>query len=400
MSDSQLTTTTKYVIYTKFEVNGVVEKPDVIGAIFGQTEGIFGPDLDLRELQKTGRIGRIEIEMTTKQGKTQGQIIIPSSLDRTSTSIIAAAIESVDRIGPYEAKATLEKIDDVRDVKRKAVIARAKEILQKWIMESVPSTDEVIREVFESLKPAEVISFGPEGLPAGPEIGSANSIIVVEGRADVINLLKCGFRNVIAIEGAKIPETIIKLCKDKEVTVFLDGDRGGDLILKELLQVADIDFIARAPQGKEVEELTPKEIFKALRDKVPLEQIREERIRYPRHVREVKRKLYMPKAVIDAVTELKGTLEAIILNEKTELLARLPVSELAEKLRHIDNAYFVIFDGVITQRLVDIASERGVKYIIADRISDVAKRPVHLRLLTFTDICSEEIQEEKNAKID
>jgi len=400
MSDSQITTTTKYVIYTKFEVDGVVEKPDVIGAIFGQTEGIFGPDLDLRELQKTGRIGRIEIEMTTKQGKTHGQIIIPSSLDRTSTSIIAAAIESVDRIGPCEAKATLEKIEDVRDVKRKAVVNRAKEILQKWIIESVPSTDEVVREVFESLKPAEVVSFGPEGLPAGPEIDSANSIIVVEGRADVINLLKCGFRNVIAIEGAKIPETIVELCKEKEVTVFLDGDRSGDLILKELLQVADIDFVARAPSGKEVEELTPKEVFKALRDKTPFEQIREEKIRPPRHIREEKRRTYMPKAVIDTATELKGTLEAVILNEKMESLARLPVSELAEKLQHIDAAHFVIFDGVITQRLVDVASERGVKCIIADRISDVAKRPVHLRLLTFADIYSEGLQEESLAKTD
>jgi len=400
MSDSQITTTTKYVIYTKFEVDGVVEKPDVIGAIFGQTEGIFGPDLDLRELQKTGRIGRIEIEMTTKQGKTHGQIIIPSSLDRTSTSIIAAAIESVDRIGPCEAKATLEKIEDVRDVKRKAVVNRAKEILQRWIIESVPSTDEVVREVFESLKPAEVVSFGPEGLPAGPEIVSANSIIVVEGRADVINLLKCGFRNAIAIEGAKIPETIVKLCKEKEVTVFLDGDRGGDLILKELLQVADIDFAARAPPGKEVEELTPKEVFKALRDKTPFEQIREEKIRPPRHIREEKRRIDMPKAVMDAATELKGTLEAVVLNEKMESLARLPVSELAEKLKSLDAVHFVIFDGVITQRLVDVASERGVKCIIADRISDVAKRPVHLRLLTFADIPSEGPQEESPAKTD
>jgi DNA primase len=400
MSDSQITTTTKYVIYAKFEVDGVVEKPDVIGAIFGQTEGIFGPDLDLRELQKTGRIGRIEIEMTSKQGKTHGRIIIPSSLDRTSTAIIAAAIESVDRIGPCEAKATLEKIDDVRDVKRKAVVTRAKEILQRWIIESVPSTDEVVREVFESLKPAEVVNFGPEGLPAGPDLTSSSSIIVVEGRADVINLLKCGLRNVIAIEGAKIPLTIVKLCKEKEVTVFLDGDRGGDLILKELLQVADIDFIARAPPGKEVEELTPKEVFKALRDKIPFEQIREEKIRPTRHVREEKRRTYMPKAVVDTATELKGTLEAVVLNEKMESLARLPVSELAEKLRNIDAAHCVIFDGVITQRLVDVASERGVKCIIADRISDIAKRPVHLQLLTFADISSEETQEESPAKTD
>src|SRR5256886_1237111 len=270
---SQYASTTKYVVKAKFDVQGVVEKPDVVGAVFGQTEGLFGPDLDLRELQKSGRIGRIEINLDSKRDKTTGSIVIPSSLDKVSTAIIAAAIESVDRIGPCEAKITLEKVEDVREEKRNAILTKAKDILRKWVVESSPSTEEVVKEVASSLRGVDLIEYGPEKLPAGPEVESG-SLIVVEGRADVILLMKVGIKNVVALNGTKVPDTIIKLTKDKEVTAFLDGDRAGDLILKELQQVADIDYVARAPYGREVEELTPKEVLRLLRERVPINQAR------------------------------------------------------------------------------------------------------------------------------
>ena len=261
MKSSQ-TVTVKYVIRARFEVEGVVEKPDVIGAVFGQTEGLFGPELDLRELQKSGRIGRIEINLESKQDKTTGAITIPTSLDRVSTAIIAASIESINRVGPCEAKVTLDKMEDIRDARRRAIIDRAKQVLHEWTIETMPGTDEIFREVSETLRLARVEKYGPEGLTAGPDIESAKKIIIVEGRADVIKLLRAGIQNVIALEGAKIPKTIIKLCREKEATAFLDGDRGGDLILKELLQVTNVKYIARAPPGKEVEELSPKKIEK------------------------------------------------------------------------------------------------------------------------------------------
>jgi len=343
--------------------------------------------LDLRELQRTGRIGRIEIEMSSKKDKTTGRIAIPSSLDRTATSIIAATIESVDRVGPCSAKMTIERIQDIRESKRTEIIQRAKEILQKWTLEETPSSDEIVREVSESIRTAGILEYGPEKLPAGPDVEPATSIIIVEGRADVLNLLKAGIKNAIAVEGAKIPDSIIKLAKNKEVTAFLDGDRGGDLILKELLQVAEIDFVARAPRGREVEELSPKEIFKSLRAKTPVEEIRgEEKKTRPSPVREPKAAPRMPEEVLKSIEELRGTLEAILLNEKMEEIARIPVSSLAEKLKDMENVHTVIFDGVITQRLVDIGYEKKVKTIIADRISDIAKQPVDLRLLTFKDI--------------
>lgn len=376
MGSSQAVTL-KYVIHAKFEIEGVVEKSDVIGAVFGQTEGLFGPEFDLRELQKSGRIGRIEIELQSKHDHTTGVILIPTSLDRVSTAVIAASLETINKVGPCTAKVVLEKIEDVRDSRRKVIIERAKEILHKWTLETLPTADEIFREVAETLKVAKVEKYGPDELSAGPNIEKEKELIIVEGRADVINLMRCGIENVIALEGAKVPESIITLSKEKEATAFLDGDRGGDLILKELLQVTDVKYIARAPIGKEVEELNCKEIINALEHKVPITEAKGKKERA---------KTSFPKTVIDTTKELEGTLEAVIFNENAEQQARLPVSELAEKLQEINGATTVVFDGIITQRLVDIASDRNIKHLIAARISDAVKKSSKVRLLTFSEI--------------
>jgi len=378
MGSSQ-TVTVKYVMRAKFEIEGVVEKPDVIGAVFGQTEGLFGSELDLRELQKSGRIGRIEIELQSKQDRTTGSIVIPTSLDRVSTAIIAASIESINRVGPCEAKVTIERLEDIRNSRRKTIIERAKNILQQWQIESMPSTEEVFREVSETLRVPKVEKYGPDELSAGPDVDSAKEIIIVEGRADVINLLRCGIENVVALEGAKVPETIIKLSKEKTATALLDGDRGGDLILKELLQVTDVKYIARAPPGKEIEECTSTEIFNALRNKLPIEEFKARR---PRE----RPKVLVPKQIKEARKELEGTLEAVLFNEKMEQIERIPVSALAEKLQQTEGVDTVVFDGVITQRLVDIANEKGTKFLVAARVSDQVKQPLKVHLLTFSEM--------------
>jgi len=370
--------TIKYVIEAKFDIEGVVEKPDVIGAVFGQTEGLFGPELDLRELQKSGRIGRIELDLHSKNDKTTGTITIPTSLDRVSTALIAASIESINRVGPCAAKVTLDKIEDIREARRKIIIDRAKEILHKWTIESQPSVDQVFKEVGETLKPQKVEKYGPEELPAGPELESSDKIIIVEGRADIINLMRCGINNTIALEGAKVPESIKAICKEKEATALLDGDRGGDLILKELLQVANIKHVGRAPRGKEVEELNCKEIFDALEAKVPLGELFKPKKERP--------KVETPKEVVEAIKSLEGTLEAVMLNDKLEQTERIPVNQLAEKLQQAESIETVVFDGIITQRIVDIASEKNIKTIIASRVSDAVKPSLNVQLLTFSEV--------------
>ncbi len=299
-------------------------------------------------------------------------------MDRVSTSITAASIESIDRVGPCAAKVSLEKIEDVRNARRKAIIGRAKEILHKWTIESMPSVDEIFKDVAETLKTAKVEKYGPEELSSGPEINSAKDIIIVEGRADVVNLMRCGIYNVIAVEGAKIPETIKKLSKEKESTAFLDGDRGGDLILKELLQVTSIKHVSKAPRGKEVEDLNCREIFDALKSKISIQEP-------PKPLRE-KRKIEVSKEIVQAMEELEGTLEAVVLNEKMERIERLPVSKLAEKLQQIKGVGTVVFDGIITQRIIDVANEKNIRSLIASRISEAVKTPLNVQLMTFSDI--------------
>lgn len=386
-TNSQYAPTTKYMIVARFEVEGVVEKPDVIGAIFGQTEGLFGPDLDLRELQKSGRIGRIEIHLESKHDKTSGTITIPSSLDKTSTAIIAAAVQSVDRIGPCAAKLTLDKVADIREDKRRHILDRAKEILRTWVIEESPSTDDMVKEVSGVIRSADIVAFGPERLPAGPEVAAIGSIILVEGRADVLNLLRCGIRNAIGIEGTKIPQTIIELCKTKETTAFLDGDRGGDLILKEMMQVAPVDYIVRAPLGKEVEELTPKEIMRCLREKVPVETGGKPQAARPEPIQMVRAPtVQLPEGVVGKARELRGTLEGILLDANMGEIAKLPVSELASKLADYHGVETIVFDGVVTQRLLDLAEEHGVKLIVGDRIAELTRRPSSVRIMTLPEV--------------
>ncbi len=267
--------TTKYLISARLSTDGIVEKPDIVGAIFGQTEGLLGDELDLRDLQKSGRIGRIEVEVSSSKGKSEGVVYVPSSLDQVETAILASALETIDRVGPCKARITIEKIEDVRVSKRNKIVERAKELLNELMKASKTSGGDLTDSVRQSFQMEEVVHYGKERLPAGPNIEDSDAIIVVEGRSDVLNLLKYGIKNTIAVEGTNVPQTIIDLAKEKVVTAFVDGDRGGELILRELLQVAEIDFIARAPAAQEVEELTQKQIVKCLRNKVPADQFAE-----------------------------------------------------------------------------------------------------------------------------
>jgi len=264
----------KYIVHTSITIDGVVDKPDVIGAIFGQTEGLLGADLELRELQRSGKIGRIEVNLDTRGGKTKGEIILPSSMDKAETAIVGAALEIIQRIGPCNAKVRVENVEDVRVSKRQFVIERAKELLKTLTDSVLPNSQEITEEVAASVRVMEITEYGRDRLPAGPDVADSSEIIVVEGRADVINLLKNGFKNAIAINGTSVPATIVELCKQKTVTVFVDGDRGGSLIVQELLSVTDIDFVTRAPDGKELEELTKKEIHKCLRARIAAEQVK------------------------------------------------------------------------------------------------------------------------------
>jgi DNA primase len=349
----------------------------------------------LRELQKTGRIGRIEIDLHSKNDRTTGSITIPTSLDRVSTALIAASVESINRVGPCSAKVNLERIEDIREARRKVIIDRAKEILHRWNIESMPSVDEVYKEISDTMKVGKVEKYGPEELPAGPGLEGAKDIFIVEGRADIINLMRCGIFNTVALEGAKVPDSIKKITKERNATALLDGDRGGDLIQKELLQVTNVKFVGRAPRGKEIEECNCKEINDAIEGKVPVSELKEGRpqqqpTQAPPQPPAPKKvaipqppKIQVPDTISQAAKALVGTLEAVLLNEKLELIERLPVSQLAEKLQQVTGVDTIVFDGIITQRIVDIAADKSIKRIVASRVSEAVKPALNVDLITF-----------------
>jgi DNA primase len=407
----------KYIVHAEIQIEGVVDRPDVIGAIFGQTEGLLGADLELRELQRSGRIGRIEVNIDTKSGKSSGVIIVPSSLDKSETCIVAASLEVIQRIGPCNAKIKVANIEDVRVSKRQFVIDRAKELLKDLIESVMPDSQELADEVAYAVRVMEIQEYGKDRLPAGPGVEESDEVIIVEGRADVLNLLKQGFKNVIAMNGTNVPETIIELSRKKTITAFVDGDRGGDLIIKELGEVADLDYVTKAPDGKEVEELTKKEIHKALRSRIAFEQakteihanvsseqkeerrapqptpvrdFRDNRDRGgdrdrrpmpqqgPRPVPQQQQPPPMPagkpkeptpheKEVFGEMLEdLIGTRGAYILDEKLTILGKVPLSELQGTIKSLrSGVYAVVFDGVIDKDILVTAERANVSFLIA-----------------------------------
>ena len=421
--------TTKYLVQARLEAEGIVEKPDIVGAVFGQTEGLLGEELDLRDLQKSGRIGRIEVEVQSKKGRTEGIVLIPSSLDQVETSILAAALETIDRVGPCKASIRIDKVEDVRVTKRNRIVERARQILGAMLEDSKTSGTDLIEEVRSSVQISEIVSFGPERLPSGPNVTDSDAIIIVEGRQDVLNLLRSGIKNAIAVEGTNVPKTVQELSKEKVVTAFVDGDRGGDLILRELLQVAEVDFIARAPRGREVEELTQKQIMKSLRNKIPGEQFiemyglsgqvykpeedrpemppREERGPRPEQrpampVESVpapmvpKEPMPPPPSAPRAMTprlekyremliEIGGSSKAKILADDDSLTAEVPVRSLVETLRSNREAKAVVFDGIITQRILDIASEIGIKSVVGMKMGTITNQPPGIEVFTKGD---------------
>ena len=424
--------TTKYLIQARLEAEGIVEKPDVVGAVFGQTEGLLGEELDLRDLQKSGRIGRIEVDAQSKKGRTEGTILIPSSLDQVETSILAAALETIDRVGPCKASIKVDKVEDVRISKRNKIIERARQLLATMVEESKTSGTDLLDEVRGSVTVAEIVSFGPERLPAGPNVADSDAIIVVEGRQDVLNLLRSGIKNAVAVEGTNVPKTIQELSKERALTAFVDGDRGGDLILRELLQVSEVDFIARAPRGKEVEELTQKQIMKALRNKIPADQYiemyglsgqvykpepdfpeaapsgkggesrpepRGEFRPESREAREPREPSPAPpltpatrtlnpklEKYRDMLLSMGGSSKARLLDAGDGVVAEVPVRELVETLKGAKQTRAVVFDGIITQRILDIASELNMHSVVGTKMGTITKQPTGVEVWTRSDL--------------
>jgi DNA primase len=373
--------------------------------------------LDLRELQKTGRLGRIDVELNAKENKTLGTISIPTGLDQATTSLLAAAIESIERVGPYNCNVQLTSIEDIREKRRKQIIDRAKHILQRWSADTRSGSAEAIKEITDVARIRDIVSYGPENVPAGPEAASSSELIIVEGRADIALLLRTGYRNCIAVNGVTVPKSVVDLTLKKDkVTALVDGDRVGDMILRELARIGKVDFVAKAPPGREVEELSPSELIDLLGKRVPLadymakigQRAPEAREAQPeareaqpeaRQAQAVARErprapAETPRAISNDVREklkpyveaVQGKLTAYILGEKGEVLAEVPTIQLADKLKEIDAFSFVVVDGIVTQRIVDMMQSKKANLIVGERIGELERRPAGISVMTLRDI--------------
>lgn len=404
--------TTKYLIHLTLQTEGVVDKPDVVGAIFGQTEGLLGEDLDLRDLQRTGRVGRIDVQITTKRGETKGEILISSSLDRAETALLASSLETIDRVGPCTARVKVDRIEDIRVTKRRRIVERAKELLLEDFDEGTINSDDLLDEVREVIRIEKLEYLGEERVHAGPNVMASDAIILVEGRADVINLLRYGIKNAVAVEGTNVPRVIIDLCSQKTATTLLDGDRGGELILRELLQVAEIDFVAYSPRGKSVEEMSRKEIVKALRNKVPVEVVTDhiadegaaERVPAPpapaearppagageaggerpgvqqRDGKEGSRK--PPSTLGEHMADVRDRRIARFLSPDYTVLMESNAADVEGALQTLDgDVEGLVVDRVIDQKLLDQIGGRDLEFVAARDFKGIIKRPLSIRLI-------------------
>jgi DNA primase len=448
--------TVKYQLNLSIVVDGVVSESDTIGALFGQTEGLLENELELKQLQKSGRIGRIDFKMKTKDGKSKGTISIPSTLNKINTAILAATLETVERVGPCDCQIRLDKIVDVRSAKRDQIKKRASEIMKMWNIETESDTKDISKFVEKDVTKGKIVVFGPDKLHAGPEIFKSHEIIIVEGRADISNLLNYGIENTIALDGTKVPSTIKNLSKNRNVTAFLDGDKGGDMILKELVQTTEIDFVARAPFRKEVEELSHKQILTALEKKVPVKKARfvtenktvidfvkrddvdtrtskrytdeidssqrESESRDDRRSRDDRepksdrgssrtrrdgragrhrddkskrrgdtrdRKKYhveVPSAIKEMISKIKQTSTVLFLNGKNEPVLTTKTTEAFNELQKAEGVESIVIDGVITQRMLDMANEKSVKLIAGAVIGNLTNKPRKPEIATFNRI--------------
>ncbi len=424
--------TTKYRIHLTVQADGVVDRSDVVGAIFGQIEGLLGSELELRELQRQGRLGRIDVRVVSRQGRSSGEILVSTSLDRAETAILAASMETISRVGPCTAQVQVQNIEDIRVTKRNQIIERAKALLLEFEEPGI-DPDSLIDAVRESQRVEKIETIGPDNVPAGPNVLQSDAIIVVEGRADVINLLRAGIKNAIAVEGTSVPGTIINMCHKKTATAFLDGDRGGDLILRELLEVTDIDFVAFPPRGESVEDLSRKEIIKSLRNKVPIEYVLEDRVaeylsnRGKEEKREQKSEVteeqvspsetsegsigelessepvtetppvisevpeedvseppYQPRSVFTHISEVRERGVIRMLSSEGDVALEMPVSQIEESAIPDDQTFQgVVIDQDVNQQLLDQLSLLGIKFLAAPSFTGIVRRPASVRLIPF-----------------
>ncbi|MBJ36299.1 MAG: hypothetical protein CMB68_02870 [Euryarchaeota archaeon] len=372
----------KYVIHATIRTDGTVARKDVVGAIFGQTEGLLGEELQLRKLQRTGRIGHVDVILHQHKGKVNGEIQLSSSIDQVSTAVIGAALETIDRIGPCKSVIKVKRIENIRSAKKDTVIDRAKQLLLDIVNSGADESRNILDEVRTVLNLEKESEY--KGMTAGPNVSESEAIIIVEGRNDVRNLLKYDIKNAIATMGSGINPELAKLAKGKKtVTAFLDGDRGGKLLLMEISGELgnSLTHVAFAPTSREVEHLEMKVVTKALAQKETAGKV------VARIQKEIKidddRSVGRGQEALEAPEEIKawaGMLDGLKRNQAVIVQSDGTGSEpigarsLETALNSSENAQGLVFAGKVTARIFDLASGAGIENVLGTSVGTVTRK--------------------------
>ncbi len=83
------------------------------------------------------------------------------------------------------------------------------------------------------------------------------------------------------------------------------------------------------------------------------------------------------------IEEIIGTRGAYLLDDKLDILGKVPLTELPRSLEGMGNVQAIVIDGVITTRLLDMTyKSRSIKYIVGMRRIGIPRPPVDVLLLT------------------
>jgi len=173
---------------------------------------------------------------------------------------------------------------------------------------------------------------------------------------------------------------------------------------------AEIDFICRAPRGTEVEELSRKELIKCLRNKIPYEQTNGKKVDVVKNDvkssapyespkinvtvqdRRAPEPFKKPEPVVvkkverknleSELNDLNNTLKARLYDENYSIISEIKVRDVIKSLEERNDVKAIVFDGIVTQRLVDLANNKGVKTILGIKLGNVNKKPDGIEIKT------------------
>ena len=165
--------------------------------------------------------------------------------------------------------------------------------------------------------------------------------------------------------------------KKKTVTAFMDGDRGGKLLLMEISGTLgkSLTHVAFAPQSREVEHLEGKVVTKCLAQKEPASKA------VARIQTEIQKdadaSVGKGKPSLEAPDDVKGwapMMDGLKRNQAVIVLGDgsgsdpISAKDLEAALGKTDGAQGLVFSGKVTNRIHELASGAGINNVVGKSV--------------------------------